>query len=143
MELVAVCLVAIPVACVSWTIAKEELFREFREWCKANGLACEKIKNRIGRFIMVKLNYLPRCYYCTSFYVCEVFILLTGVKFVSPGWQGAVCAWFAVVFIAQVYLTLFNLLRVALRHYQAVADIAEHNRALTVDKETEVLKLAA
>jgi hypothetical protein len=143
MELVTICLVAIPVACASWTIAKEELFREFREWCKANGVACEKIKNRIIRFLMVKLNYLPRCYYCTSFYVCEFFILLTGVKFVAAGWQGAMCAWFAIVFIAQLYLTVFNLLRVALRHYQAIADLAEHKAAQTVVKEVEVLKLAA
>ena len=143
-ELVTLCMVAIPVACASWTITKEEIFREFREWCKCSSDKAAGIKNRMLKWTVCKAMYLPRCYYCTSFYTTEFFLLLTGVKFVSPGWRGAVMAWFAIVFISQVYLTVFNLMRVALRHYQAVADLAEHRTKETVgEKETAVIKMVA
>lgn len=126
-DLTWLALLAIPVACASWTIAKEFIFQEFRDWCKACSDHYSKtISNRLLRWFVSKLFYLPRCYFCTSFYVTEFFMLITGTGgYLVSGWRGLVGAWFTVVFISQFYLTAFNILRVALRHYQSIADLRE------------------
>lgn len=139
-------LLAIPVACASWTIAKEFIFQEFRDWCKAQGVHYgNTIKNRWLRWFVVKVFYLPRCYFCTSFYVTEFFMLLTGTEgFMVPGWRGLVLAWFTAVFISQFYCTAFNLLRVTLRHYATIADMREAEfKQQFAPRETSAIKLAA
>ena len=146
-DLTWLAMLAIPVACASWTIAKEFIFQEFRDWCKKCGEHYGKtISNRhwLWRWFVVKLFYLPRCYYCTSFYVTEFFMLITGTGgYLVQGWRGLLGAWFTVVFISQFYLTAFNLLRVALRHYQAIADMRERELKAQGEEVTSAIKLAA
>lgn len=72
-------------------------------------------------------------------------MLLTGTEgFMVPGWRGLVLAWFTTVFISQFYCTAFNLLRVGLRHYAAIADMREAElKQQFAPAETSAIKLAA
>ena len=114
-------LLAIPVACASWTIAETEVFRSIRESI-ARWAGWKKGTDANGW--KAKLAYLPTCYYCTSHYVAIGFLLFHPIQLLTPDLRGYVVAWFSVVGVSAVYLTTYNGLRVALRWGQAVADSA-------------------
>lgn len=59
-------ILALPVACVAWTITHEEVFREPREWCKDKSQNCHALVPR-------KFFYLFTCEYCFSHYVAALF----------------------------------------------------------------------
>jgi len=63
---------AIPVACISWTVIREEVFREPREYCIDKSQKASKL-------IIRKFFYLFTCEYCFSHYV-TIFILLLPVS---------------------------------------------------------------
>lgn len=97
-------LLAIPIACVAWTVTHEEVFREPREYCLNR---CEKGKTLLER----KFFYLFTCEYCFSHYVTALFLLLTGFKLLMNDWRGYIIAGFALVWIANLYMSLFGLIR--------------------------------
>ncbi len=117
-QLVYVALLALPVACVSWTITNEEIFRDLREWLG-------KVSHHSSSMFVKKLCYLPTCHYCFSHWVTAGFLVLTGFHFLQADWRGYILAEFAIVLIVNVYLTVYNLLRVMLRWSRATADQAE------------------
>lgn len=98
---------AIPVACVSWTITHEELFRELREWFTARSNASRNIVSR-------KFFYLFTCEYCFSHYVTIGMLFLTRFTLVFEDWRGYLIAGFSLVWIANLYMSLFGRLRVAI-----------------------------
>ncbi len=55
-------ILAIPIACITWTITKEEVFKEPREYCTDK---CKTGKTLLKR----KFFYLFTCEYCFSHYV--------------------------------------------------------------------------
>lgn len=102
-------LLAVPVACVAWTVTHEEVFREPREYCKTR---CQD-----GRTIVVrKFFYLFTCEYCFSHYVALLALWMTHFHLLFAGWRGYVFAWFAIVWIANVYMSFFNRLRLDIKH---------------------------
>lgn len=115
-------LLAIPVACISWTIAKEELFDWLRHICGEL-----KKKEYVGwqKWLCEKIAYWPTCYFCLSHFIAFGFLIFYPVKILSDDWRGYVIAFFAIVLVANFYLTLFNILRASLRFIQAKADVAE------------------
>lgn len=102
-------LLALPVACVSWTITHEEVLREPREWCKERSKNC-------GPLLARKFFYLFTCEYCFSHYVTAFFLFITHFQMLYSGWRGYLIAWFAVVWIANVYMSAFNRLRLEIKH---------------------------
>jgi len=97
-------LLAIPIACVAWTVTHEEVFREPREYCLNR---CKKGKTLLER----KFFYLFTCEYCFSHYVTVLFLLSTGYKLLMNDWRGYIIAGIALVWIAKVYMSLFGLIR--------------------------------
>ena len=95
---------AIPVACIAWTVTHEEVFREPREYCVRR---CKGGRTLFTR----KFFYLFTCEYCFSHYVAIIFLLLTGYKLLMDNWAGYLIAWFALVYVANVYMSLFGLIR--------------------------------
>ncbi|HRN99722.1 MAG TPA: hypothetical protein PLA69_10515 [Flavobacterium sp.] len=95
---------AIPVACVAWTVTHEEVFREPREFCVKKSRECKTVWQR-------KFYYLFTCEYCFSHYVTIGFVALTQFKLLLPDWRGYIIEGFALVFVANVYMSLFALLR--------------------------------
>jgi hypothetical protein len=112
-------ILAIPVACVVWTFTQEEVFREAREGLKR--YCAEHRRPWCWR----KLAYLPTCPYCLSQYVGAVFVALFHFHMLADDWRGYVVSLFSLVMIANVYITIYNLLRVSLRAAKARADGAE------------------
>jgi len=107
-QLIELFILAIPVACISWTITHEEVFREIREWCGQRSKVCRKI---VGR----KFFYVFTCEYCFSYYVAALFIMITGYKLLLGGWRGYLIAGFALVWIANIYMSLFGRVRLDLK----------------------------
>jgi hypothetical protein len=108
-QFVYLLLLALPIASVSWTITHEEVFREPREWCKERSERCRALPAR-------KFFYLFTCEYCFSHYVTLFFLLITHFQMLYSGWRGYLIAWFALVWIANVYMSAFNRLRLEIKH---------------------------
>jgi hypothetical protein len=119
---------ALPIACVAWTVTHEEVFRELRDFCEARSRACRSVTGR-------KAYYLFTCEYCFSHYVTIVFMAITNYKLLSPGFGGYVIAFFALVWVANAYMSLFGRLRVDIRAERAEADTRQ-KEAVKVEKET-------
>src|SRR5688572_26247624 len=97
-------ILAIPIACVAWTVTHEEVFREPRDYC------IDKSKN--GRTMLKrKFFYLFTCEYCFSHYVTALFIVLTDYTLLIHDWRGYIIGGFALVWVANIYMSLFGLLR--------------------------------
>ena len=101
-------IMAIPIACVAWTVTHEEVFREPREYC----VNCSKNSRTLLRR---KFFYLFTCEYCFSHYVTAVFLALSNFQLLLSGWRGYVIAGFALVFVANFYMSIFALLRQAIK----------------------------
>ncbi|TKT86580.1 hypothetical protein FDK13_32140 [Dyadobacter frigoris] len=95
---------AIPIACVAWTVTHEEVFREPREYCVKRSISGKTILER-------KFFYLFTCEYCFSHYVTLFFILLTDYHLLMTDWKGYLIAGFSLVWIANIYMSLFGLIR--------------------------------
>jgi len=118
-------LLAIPVACVSWTVTHEEVFREPREYCSNR---CKKGKTILER----KFFYLFTCEYCFSHYVAILFIFLTGYTLLFDDWRGFIISGFSLVWVANLYMNLFGLIR---------QDIKKEKTEITVMENDQLKKL--
>jgi hypothetical protein len=101
-------LIAIPIACVAWTVTHEEIFREPREYCVGQSKNAPSIVRR-------KFFYLFTCEYCFSHYVTLFFLYLTRYHLIMADWRGYVLAMFALVFVANAYMSGFGELRLEIR----------------------------
>lgn len=111
-------LLGLAVACISWTVTHEEIFREPRDFCKDKSEKCAPLYLR-------KFFYLFTCEYCFSHYVAALFLLLTQFKMLCFGWRGYVISEFSLVWVANIYMSIFNRLRLEIKHENLV--IAEHD----------------
>ena len=79
-----------------------------------------------GRNILTrKFFYLFTCEYCFSHYVTLAFLLMTDFRFLLDDWRGYVIAFFALVWIANVYMSLFARIRIDLRRERTEVDVLE------------------
>lgn len=124
-EALRIWLLAIPVACVAWTVTHEEVFREPREWCERRSQSCRRLVQR-------KFFYLFTCEYCFSHYVAAAFLALTQFTLLLPGWRGLVIAWLSLVWIANLYMSAFGRLRLDIKHEKV--EIAEDESRLKAKK---------
>lgn len=93
-------LLALPIACISWTIAYEEVFREPREYCVKKS---KYNKTLLGR----KFFFLFTCEYCLSHYITILFLFLTDYKLLMNDWRGYIISGFSLVWIANIYMKLY------------------------------------
>ena len=114
-------ILAIPIACAAWTVTHEEVFREPREFCKNKSQSC-------GNPVQRKFFYLFTCEYCFSHYVAAFFLLITRFQLLYAGWRGYLISWFALVYVANFYMSLYNRLRLDIKH---------ENVTIPVDQEVQ------
>lgn len=112
-------IMAIPVACIAWTVTHEEIFREPREFCVEKSRNSDTIWKR-------KFFYLFTCEYCFSHYVTAFVILITGYQLLFNDWRGYLISFFATVFVANIYMTLFGLLRQNLKAEKIEAKLKDN-----------------
>ncbi len=128
-QLITLFIISIPVACIAWTVTHEEIFREPREFCTKKSQECSTIYKR-------KFFYLFTCEYCFSHYIAAIFILITNYHLLFEDWRGYLISFFAVVFIANIYMTLFGLLRQNLKAEKIKAKLKD-NELHEVKEEIE------
>lgn len=117
-SLVEIFILPLAIACIAWTVTHEEIFREPREWAAH--------RSRHGKTILErKFFYLFTCEYCFSHYVTAFFLIITGYQLWMPGWRGYLIAGFVWVWIANVYMSLFGLLRQGLKKEKIEANIKD------------------
>lgn len=107
-------ILAIPVACIAWTFTKEEVFREIREFCVAKSVNCKQLYKR-------KFFYLFTCEYCFSHYVTIIILAITNYTLLYDGWRGYLISGFSIVWIANVYMSIYNLIRIDLKKNNIIA----------------------
>jgi hypothetical protein len=108
-NLIALFVIAIPVACIAWTVTHEEIFREAREWCESRSKSASHLLAR-------KFYYVFTCEYCFSHYVTAVVLAVTRYRLLFDDWRGYVIAGFSIVWIANLYMSLFGRLRLDIKH---------------------------
>lgn len=118
-QIVTLFIISLPVACIAWTVTHEEIFREPREFCAKKSEECSTIYER-------KFFYLFTCEYCFSHYVSAAFIFITGYQLLFDDWRGYLISFFAVVFIANIYMSLFGLLRQNLKSEKIEAKLKDN-----------------
>src|ERR1700740_574423 len=87
---------AIPVACIAWTVTHEEVFREVHEYCVGKSRTSKTLIRR-------KFFYLFTCEICFSHYVTILMLIITNYTLLYTGWRGYLIAGFSIVWIANLY----------------------------------------
>jgi hypothetical protein len=119
LQIVYLFVLSIPIACIAWTVTHEEVFREPREYCVNR---CKKGKTIFER----KFFYLFTCEYCFSHYVTLFMLFLTNYKLLMDDWRGYLIAGFSLVWIANVYMSLFGFIRLGMKKEKyEIEEIAE------------------
>lgn len=118
-QILSLFVLAIPIACIAWTITQEEVFREPREFCIK--------RSKVSSFLFTrKFFYLFTCEYCFSHYVTVFFLFFTDFHLLLSDWRGYVIAGFALVFVANFYMSLFALLRQAIKKEKTEIKVMEN-----------------
>lgn len=111
-------IMALPIACIAWTVTHEEVFREPREFCEKKSQHCKSLLQR-------KFFYLFTCEYCFSHYIVLIFLIITKYQLLYTGWRGYLISFFALVWIANVYMSLFGFIRVGMKSERIESKLKE------------------
>ena len=123
-------ILAVPIACIAWTVTHEEVFKEPREYCV--------IKSRRGGTLLVrKFFYLFTCEYCFSHYVTIFMLIVTRYKLLFDDWRGYLIAGFALVWIANVYMSLYTFIKIDIKKERIITKIEEKKVNKIEDKKVK------
>lgn len=111
-------ILAIPIACIAWTVTHEEVFREPREFCVKRSREGRRLTTR-------KFFYLFTCEYCFSHYVTIFFLVITRFTLLFDDWRGYLIAGFALVWVANIYMSLYAIVRIDLKKERIITKIEE------------------
>jgi len=94
------------------------VFREPREYCARKSQQCRSLLQR-------KFFYFFTCEYCFSHYVTALFLWMTHFKLLMDDWRGYVLSFFALVFVANVYMNFYGRVRVEINVERAELKVKE------------------
>ena len=117
-DLLALVILALPVAAVAWTVTHEELFREFKD-------VCVRRSEHASSFPVRKFFYLFTCEYCFSHYVSAGVLLVTRYKLLFDDWRGYLIAWLALVWVANHLIGIYGRLRLGIKSERLEIDMKE------------------
>ena len=121
-QMVWLFVLGLPVATIAWTVTHEEIFREPRDWAER--------QSRFARSLLArKFFYICTCEYCFSHYVAAGFVALTRFRLLLDDWRGYLIAWFAVVAVANLYISLYGRLRIDIKSERLEAEVKEQELA--------------
>lgn len=113
LQVVWLFVLAIPIASIAWTVTHEEIFREPREYC-----ARQSEDNRF--YVCRKFYFLFTCEFCFSHYITILFLFITRYKLLFDDWRGYLISGFALVWIANQYMSIYASLRLDIRKDRVV-----------------------
>ncbi len=129
-QIITLFVLAIPVACVAWTVTHEEVFREPRDYCKTQSEEARQIWKR-------KFFYLFTCEYCFSHYVAAFFLVITRYKLLYQDWRGYLIACFALVWIANIYIGIFGQVKLGVKRERvAIKSLEEETELKQIEKSS-------
>lgn len=111
-------ILAIPIACIAWTVTHEEVFREPRDFCKNRSEQCRRLMER-------KFFYLFTCEYCFSHYVTVFFLVITRFHMIYADWRGYLISGFALVWIANIYMNVYARVRLDIKRERVEIAVKE------------------
>lgn len=114
-------ILALPISCIAWTVTHEEVFREPREYCVGRSKNDRRLFSR-------KFFYLFTCEYCFSHYVTILFLFLTEYKLLFTDWRGYIISGFALVWIANVYMSIFAFIRQDIKKEKTAIKLMEQKK---------------
>src|ERR1700712_640497 len=117
-QIIYLFIMALPIACIAWTVTHEEVFREPREFCERKSKECRSLLQR-------KFFYLFTCEYCFSHYITVFFLIITGYQLLFDDWRGYLIGGFSLVWVANVYMSLFGLIRTDLKKEKIDANLKQ------------------
>jgi hypothetical protein len=126
-QIVWLLVLAVPVACIAWTITHEEVFREPREYCL-------RLRSSARSLLRRKFFYLFTCEYCFSHYIAAAVVAITRYRLLFPDWRGYLISFFSLVWIANQYMSIYNRLRLDIKHEKVEIEADEHKIEHTVDR---------
>ena len=129
-QILALFILAIPIASIAWTVTHEEIFREARDWCAAKSQKCRTLFER-------KIFYIMTCEYCFSHYVTIAFLLLTRYKLLYPDWRGYLISGFSLVWVANLYMGIFGRLRLEIKRERVEIEEVLHDSGQKTPAKTE------
>src|ERR1700745_1393926 len=112
-------ILAIPIASISRTVVFEEIFRGPRGGCERKSQSCRSLLQR-------KFFYLFTCEFCFSHWVTLVFLLITHYRLAYQDWRGSGLGFFALVWIANQYISIFDRLRLDIKRERVEIKGEEH-----------------
>ena len=129
-QIIWLLILAIPVACIAWTVTHEEVFKEPREFCVGRS---QNSRHLIQR----KFFYLFTCEYCFSHYVTIFFLIVTNFQLLFDDWRGYLISGFSLVWVANVYMSLYALIRIDLKKGRLITKIEEQKMQDEDEPSTE------
>jgi hypothetical protein len=124
-QIAALFILAVPVACISWTVTHEEIFAELKNYCTKRSHECKNIIKR-------KFFYLFTCEYCFSHYVTALMLLITKYHLLYNDWKGYLVGGFSIVWVANIYMSIYARIRVNLKKERIEADLIEEEKKNSV-----------
>ncbi len=88
-----------------------EVFREPREYCQRESKLARSLPRR-------KFFCVLTCEYCFSHYFAALLLIITRFKLLYTDWRGYLVALFALVWVANQYMSIYNRLRLDIKHEQ-------------------------
>jgi hypothetical protein len=120
-QIAALFILSVPVACIAWTFTHEEIFSEIHKYC----VKCsEKSKSILKR----KFFYLFTCEYCFSHYIAAIMLIITKYHLLYDDWKGYLIGGFSIVWIANIYMSIYGRIRINLKKEKIEADIIEEEK---------------
>jgi hypothetical protein len=129
-QIVWLLVLAVPVACIAWTVTHEEVFREPREYCLRERSSARSVWLR-------KFFYLFTCEYCFSHYIAAGIVAITRYRLLFPDWRGYLISFFSLVWIANQYMSIYNRLRLDIKHEKVEIQADEHKIARTENQRED------
>jgi hypothetical protein len=129
MEVAYLFLLAIPVACISWTVTHEEVFREPRDFCI-------RYSRQSRSWLKRKFFYLFTCEYCFSHYIVIGMLWVTKFHLLFNDWRGYLISGFSMVWIANIYMNLFLFIRTDIKKEKLEAE-EEEVSARVIDRRVK------
>jgi len=101
-------IIAIPVAYITWTITHEEIFRELIQYCERCSRMAKSLPTK-------KFYFLFTCEFCLSHYVTILVLLIMPFQLLYNDWRGYLLAGISLVWIANIYMSLFYTVRIGIK----------------------------
>lgn len=131
LQIIYLFLLAIPIACIAWTVTHEEVFKEPREFCLGKSRNCRSLLQR-------KFFYLFTCEYCFSHYVTIFILIITHYHLVFHDWRGYLVAGFSLVWVANLYMSAFGRLRIDIKKERLDTNLKEEELKKTTEENRQV-----